>query len=643
MHAPGQERRAAPAGRWGNPEVVRLLDALPAAAYICDADGLITYFNSRAAELWGREPKLNDPDDRYCGSLKLFLADGTPITQDRCWMALALRAREAYHGHEIVVERPDGTRLTGLAHATPIRDESGTLLGAVNVVVDITDCKRAEEAQALLAAVVESCEDAIVTKTLDGVIRSWNGGAERLFGYTAAEAIGRPITLVIPPDRLDEERMILERLKRGERVEHYETVRVRKDGRLIDISLTISPVRDADGRIVAASKVARNITLQKRAEEVLREADRRKTEFLAVLGHELRNPLAPIRNGLQIIRQARGDRAAEDRAVAVMERQVAHMVRLVDDLLDLSRITKGKIELRRDRLDLAAAVQDAVDACRPLVEDRGHELTVTLPPAPVWVDGDRTRLAQVFSNLLTNAARYTERGGRVRLTAERQGSDAVVSVADNGSGIPADVLPRVFDMFTQADRPLERTQGGLGIGLSLVKGLVELHGGSVKARSDGPGLGSEFVVRLPVLLESAGTPARRPAPVARSARCPRRRVLVVDDNGDSAESMAELLAVMGHETRTARDGLEAVAAAGAFRPDVVLLDIGLPKLNGYDACRRIREQPWGKGMVLIAQTGWGQDEDRARSREAGFNFHLVKPIDPAALEKLLAGLLLTPS
>jgi CheY-like chemotaxis protein/two-component sensor histidine kinase len=331
-----------------------------------------------------------------------------------------------------------------------------------------------------------------------------------------------------------------------------------------------------------------------------------------------------------------------DRAREMMERQLGHMVRLIDDLLDLSRITKGKVELRKDQIDLSAAIQDAVEACRPAVEAAGHDLTVSLPPGPLWVEADRTRLAQVFANLLNNSARYTERGGRIRLTAERQGSDAVVTVADTGVGIPADMLPRIFDMFTQADRPLERSQGGLGIGLSLVRGLVELHGGRVEARSDGPGKGSEFVVRLPVLVAPA-----RPTPpgedTAEAHHGAAYRILVVDDNEDGATSLAMMLHILGHDTRTAHDGPAALAAAAAFRPDVMLLDIGLPGLSGYEVCRRVREQPGGARTVLIALTGWGQDEDRQRSKDAGFNFHMVKPVDPAALTKLLSGLLLAPA
>jgi PAS domain S-box-containing protein len=616
-----------------------LLHLLPAGAYTCDPDGLITSFNRRAVELWGREPRLNDPTDRFCGSFKLFATDGSPITHDHCWMALALRDGTDYVEREIVVERPDGTQRTALAHASPIRDADGRLLGAVNVLVDITERKRAEEelraGDERYRAIIESSDDAIISKTLDGVIRSWNGGAERLFGYTAEEAVGKPITLIIPPERHDEERDILARLRRGERVDHFETVRVAKDGRRLDISLTVSPVRDGAGRVVGASKVARDITDRKRVDAALREADRRKDEFLALLAHELRNPLAPIRNGLQILRLAERDPEARARAREMMDRQLTHMVRIVDDLLDVSRITRGKMELRRARVRLADVIGSAVETARPVIDAAGHTLEVSLPERAAVVDGDLTRLAQVFSNLLTNSAKYTPRGGRIRLAAEARGGELVVKVRDTGLGIPADALPRIFDMFSQVDRSIEKSSGGLGIGLALVKGLVEMHGGTVTADSPGPGQGSTFTVRLPA---AADRPAAAAPPADEHARGgPGRRVLVVDDNRDGAESLALMLRLLGNEVYTAHDGLEGLEAAGRLRPDVVLMDVGMPRLNGLDATRRLREQPWGRAMTVIALTGWGQECDRALSREAGCDGHLVKPVDLAALDALLTG------
>jgi CheY-like chemotaxis protein/nitrogen-specific signal transduction histidine kinase len=391
-------------------------------------------------------------------------------------------------------------------------------------------------------------------------------------------------------------------------------------------------------------ETCRDITERKEAEEAqsrllaaLSDADRRKDEFLATLAHELRNPLAPMRNALQIIRLStyREDR---EQALALTERQLEQMVRLVDDLMDVSRITRGKVELRKERVELARVVQQAVETSRPLIEAMGHNLTLDITPMPIFVNGDLTRLAQVFANLLNNSAKYTERGGRITLRVERQGSDAVVSVRDTGVGIPAHMLPKVFEIFTQGERSLERAQGGLGVGLSLVKGLVEMHGGGVEARSGGIGKGSEFVVRLPVVHSKGGQQRDDEADQTPAAPMVRRRILVADDNRDSADSLALLLKIMGNETQTAHDGLEVLEVAASFRPEVILLDIGMPKLNGYETARRIREQPWAKNVLLVAQTGWGQDDDKRLSKESGFDVHMVKPVEPAALQKLLAGL-----
>jgi PAS domain S-box-containing protein len=631
---------AKPARLAGEAEFRRLLEALPTAAYTCDAEGLITYYNERAVELWGREPKLNDPADRFCGSFKLYSTDGSPIPHRECWMALALRNRRAYNGHEILIERPDGSRWVALAYANPFLDERGELAGAVNVLVDISDRRRAELASAQLAAIVNSSDDAIISKNLYGIIQSWNPAAVRLFGYTAEQAVGRHISFLIPAERADEEDRILAQLRAGDRVYHFDTVRVRSDGQPIHVSLTISPIRDEAGRVVGASKIARDITERKLAEErtyallaQLKEADRRKDEFLATLAHELRNPLAPLRNMLEVMRRG-GNGDLIEQVRPTLERQLGQLVRLVDDLMDVSRIARGKLELRKERVELASVIHQSAEVSRPLAESAGHELIVSLPREPIYLYADPARLAQVFGNLLTNACKYTEPGGRIWVAAARQGGDVVVSVKDTGVGIPPDKLGSVFEMFNQIDRSLERSQGGLGIGLTLVKRLVEMHGGSVEAHSKGTGRGSEFVVRLPVLLEEARpeTPTAEPAPAAA------RRILVVDDNRDAATSLALLLQLTGNEAQIAFDGLEAVEATAAFRPDVILLDIGLPKLNGYDACRRIREQPWGRGVMLVALTGWGQEEDRRQSKEAGFDHHMVKPVDLAALTALLAEL-----
>jgi PAS domain S-box-containing protein len=490
--------------------------------------------------------------------------------------------------------------------------------------------------QALLASIVESSDDAIISKTLDGVITSWNAAAQRLFGYTAKEAVGQSVVaLLIPDDRKDEEHVILGRLRRGERIEHYETVRKTKDGRLLDISLTISPVRDTNGQVVGASKIARDITEQKRVGSELQEADRRKTEFLAMLAHELRNPLGPIRHAVKILR-ARTPKPEElEWATNIIDRQTEHLTRLVDDLLDVSRITRGTIELRKERVDVTTILASAVEVSGAQIEKHRHQLRVTPPIEPLYVEGDATRLTQVVTNLLDNAVKYTDPGGRIWLSAEQEGEDAVIRVRDTGIGIAREVLPRIFEMFTQAGASVERSHGGLGVGLALVDRLVRLHGGRVTATSGGAGAGSEFTIRLPLAEVSRKSPAAG-IPVAASARSTRCRILVVDDNVDSVDSLAVLLGIMGHEVASAHDGKEGLQIAEKFHPQVAILDIGLPRMNGYDLAQRLRREPWAKDLVLVALTGWGLDEHRERSSQSGFDHHLTKPVNLDTLQMILA-------
>jgi PAS domain S-box-containing protein len=391
----------------------------------------------------------------------------------------------------------------------------------------------------------------------------------------------------------------------------------------------------ADGRPTKLYGLVTDVTERRRAVEALEEADRRKDEFLATLAHELRNPLAPISSGLHILRSA-SDRAQTSTVLEIMDRQVAQMVRLVDDLLDVARITTGKVEVRREPLDLAEPINDAVETSQPIFAQNGQRFVVNLPAQPVCVNADRTRLAQVFSNLLNNSAKYSEPGREISVTVAQEGPDAVVRVRDQGIGIHPEMLPRVFEMFRQADRTGGRSRGGLGIGLSLVKRIVEMHGGTVTASSEGLGHGSEFVVRLPAIAANEVEADRTTTQT--NGHLPRRKILVVDDNADAAESLAALLQISGHETRMAHDGHEAVETAGEFHPDVVFLDIGMPTLDGHETAKLIRQQPWGKDMVLVALTGWGQSEDRRRSKDAGFNHHLVKPADPEVVAQLLASL-----
>jgi two-component system CheB/CheR fusion protein len=415
---------------------------------------------------------------------------------------------------------------------------------------------------------------------------------------------------------------------------------VRPDGSLRWVWDRGFPIKDQAGQVYRVSGIADDITARKHLEEELRqraeqlaEADRRKDEFLAMLAHELRNPLAPIRTALQVVKRSATTDSRAELACQMMERQIAQLVRLVDDLLDVSRITRGKVQLRKEPVDLATVVAQSLETSRPLLEARRHELTVSMPPEPLWLEADPIRLAQVCSNLLNNAAKYTEECGHIWLTAQRQDNEVVLRVRDTGVGMTPEMLTQAFDLFAQADRSLDRSQGGLGIGLTLVHRLVQLHGGSVYAFSEGPGQGSEFVVRLPVLERVQPT---SPPPEAGNGHGSCRRILIVDDNRDAAEALALFLGMAGHEVCTAYDGPAALEVARSYRPEVVLLDIGMPGMDGYEVARRLRREPGLENILLLALTGYGHEEERRRSREAAIDHHLVKPVDPEALNALLA-------
>lgn len=369
--------------------------------------------------------------------------------------------------------------------------------------------------------------------------------------------------------------------------------------------------------------------------DALQAADRTKDEFLAVLAHELRNPLAPIKNSVTLLKAKHLDDPQLAWARDVIDRQIDQMARLLDDLLDVSRITRNKLELRRETVELRLVLDAALETSRPLIEAAAHTLIVDLPPQPIYVDADPLRLAQVFANLLNNAAKYTPRGGEIRITAELLDGDVAVRVGDTGIGIAREALSQIFEMFIQTGTSSQGPSGGLGIGLSLVRGLVEMHGGTVMAKSEGPGKGSEFIVRLP--LAAAVTEAAPAAEPSKLSSVRGERIVLADDNRDAAESLAMMLRISGHDVRIAHDGVEAVKLAGDFRPRVVLLDIGMPLMNGYEAARQLRSAAWGKEMVIVALTGWGQEEDKRRAAEAGFDHHLVKPVDPAAVEEVIAG------
>jgi signal transduction histidine kinase len=413
--------------------------------------------------------------------------------------------------------------------------------------------------------------------------------------------------------------------------------------RTSDLERTLAALQEHTVRL--EREIAERTRLEKELREhtaQLAEADRRKDEFLAMLAHELRNPLTPVRTAIDLLRLKVPNEPLLRHASDVIDRQVTHMTRLVDDLLDVSRITRGKVQLQKEAVELGSVLSCAVETARSLIESRKHELTVTISPQPVRFLADPTRLSQVFANLLNNAAKYTEPGGRILLNAEQVGDNIVVRVSDSGMGIPADVLPHVFELFAQADRSLDRSQGGLGIGLTLVRRLVEMHGGTVEASSPGPGHGSEFVVRIPAvshveLLPETETPADETVMDSVGLR-----VLVVDDNVDVARTLAMVLSEVGHEVHTVHDGPSALDATGDLRPDIVFLDLGLPGMDGYEVARRIRRQPVGDSLVLVALSGYGREEDLRRSRAAGFDLHLTKPVGLAVLEPLLASIKTAP-
>ena len=506
-----------------------------------------------------------------------------------------------------------------------------------------TEALRAE--RELLHITLASIGDGVIVTDTQGRVTFLNGVAESLTGWTTTDAAGLTLEhvfhIVNEETRQPVANPAIRALEEGVIVGlANHTLLVARDGTERPIDDSAAPIRGNVGAIRGAVLVFRDIKDRKQAEDALKEADRRKDEFLATLAHELRNPLAPIRNSLEVMKRSNGNLDLIEQSRSTMERQLGQMVRLVDDLIDVSRISRNKLELRKERVELAPIVQHAIEACRPLAERAGHELIIHVPAEPIFLNADAARLAQAFGNLLTNSCKFTEPGGRIEFTVQRVDQNAILKVKDNGIGIAPDKLTSVFEMFTQIDQSLERSQSGLGIGLTLVKRLVEMHDGEITAYSQGKGQGCEFVVKVPLLndpvvRDDASNTASRTNDSSDNLPRTARRVLVVDDNRDSAMSLAMLLKMTGNDVQTAHDGLEALAKAESFLPDLILLDLGMPKLNGYAACSQMRQQSWGKAMTIIALTGWGQDEDRRKSKEAGFDGHLVKPIDHAALMRIL--------
>lgn len=489
-----------------------------------------------------------------------------------------------------------------------------------------------------LQVTLQSIGDAVIATSPSGHIVFMNPVAQAYLGWSEEEAAGRPLKEVfrIVNEYTGEpvDSPVSEVIRRGVVVGlANHTLLIHRDGSRRPIEDSAAPILNQRGELLGVILVFHDVTQQRTAERELMRSARRKDEFLAMLAHELRNPLAPIRNAVAILKQL--DVGSDEHALHAREtidRQLNHMVRLIDDLLDISRINQGKFELRKQRVELGAVLSQAVETCQPVVESSGHRLTVKLPEVPVYAEADPVRLCQAFTNLLNNACKFTLPGGRIELLADVSGSELAVQVRDSGVGIQKEYLTSIFEMFSQVDSTLERSQGGLGIGLTLAKQIVELHRGSIDVRSEGPGMGSEFIIRLPTTSEAA---PRQNDVVERPPQHAQLKILVVDDNQDAAETLALLMRFEGHSTCVAYDGQQALIVAEQQRPDIALLDIGLPKMDGYVLCQNIRQTPWGRGILIVAITGWGQHEDRKKTAEAGFDYHFTKPVEISMLRDLI--------
>jgi PAS domain S-box-containing protein len=660
-----------------------LLDSVGQAVVVTDLDGKIIYWNRFAETLygWSKDEALGR-DVR-----EVVVAPEAADQGDE--IMVRLRAGQSWSG-EFLVQRRDGTTFPAFVTDTPVLDSQGEWQAIIGISADITEQKRVEQALRFLAdasAALGALVDYESTlQTVAGLavpqFADWctvdmaepDGALTRLavvhkdptkvklaqefhqrypphphspHGLPKVLRTGEPDMMTEVPDELLLQRARNEehlRLLREIGLKSFMCVPLKGRGKILGVvsfAISESGRRYTEADLTFAQELARRAAIAIENAQLyaeLREADRLKDEFLAMLAHELRNPLAPIRNALHVMKQPNADGALIGQVREMAERQVQHMARLLDDLLDVSRISRGRIELRKEVLDVSGVVERSVEAVRPLFEERNHQLHVSLPDEPIRVEADATRLEQVLTNLLNNAAKYTDPNGQIWLTAARVGAEAVLGVRDTGIGVAHDMLPRIFDLFVQAERRLDRSQGGVGIGLSLVKKLMELHGGKVEARSDGPGRGSEFIVRLPAVGAEASAGRRAPASVDGAVPVvgPGGRVLVVDDNVDAADSLALLLKLGGQDVRVAYDGPTALLVAQAFLPKVVFLDIGMPGMDGYEVARHLRQLTELREILLVALTGWGQEADQQRSLEAGFDRHLVKPIEPSALQELVS-------
>jgi len=599
------------------------------AIFMLDPEGFITSWNLGAQRIKGYSA-----EEAMGRHFSMFyqpeaIARGWP--QEELERARAL-GRYEDEGWRV---RKDGTAIWANVVITAIEDDGGRLLGFSKVTRDLTERRRHEEAlrerEENLRLLVEGVRDhAMFLLDGDGVVRSWNAGAERVFGWASDEVLGQEgAVLFTPEDRAAGRPRAELSMALNLGFHQQEVWRQRADGTPFWARVATTVLRDAEGALRGFTLIVHDLSERRRV-EVLESEGKRIGEFIAMLSHELRNPLAPIRNAVAVLDRSGGTPVASW-AADVIGRQVSHLARLVDDLLDVSRITSGKIRLENAALELNTLVRMAADSQRPAVQSYGHLLELDLPDHPVPLSGDTTRLTQVVVNLLTNAAKYTPRGGRIMVSLESEGGQAVLRVSDNGIGLSSPMLQQVFEPFVQGERTLDRSEGGLGIGLTLVRRIVELHGGAVWAESPGLGHGATFTVTLPL---AAWEPVADPGGSAGDAAAP-KSVMVVDDNADASESLAMLLRMSGHEVEVAANGESALALAGTFRPQVVLLDLGLPGMDGFEVARRLRARPELAATRLIAITGYGQARDREATAAAGFERHLTKPVDVDSLLALL--------
>jgi len=618
------------------------------------ADGTILWANQAELDLLGYSR------EEYIGRhIAEFHADKEVIRD----ILRRLTNRQTLHEYEARLRHKDGS-IRHVLITSNVRWDKDRFLHTRCFTVDVTDAKRADELRNVMALIVESSDDAIISKNLDGIIQSWNKGAEKIFGYTAEEAIGNPVTMLMPPNRVDEEPRILGQIRQGQKVDHFETVRQRKDGTLIDISLTVSPVRDVAGNIVGASKIARDITERKRldrereeslareqaARRQAEEASRMKDEFLATVSHELRTPLNAILGWASILQMNLSDPEAAGKAAESIERNARAQNQLIDDLLDISRIITGRMRLEVQPVDVPVVIQAAVNAIRPAVDAKEIRLQVVLDPAAGTVSGDPNRIQQIIWNLLANAVKFTPKRGRVQVRLERINSHVEITVSDTGRGISPQFLPFVFDRFRQAESSFSRTQGGLGLGLSIVRQLVDLHGGTVEAESEGEGHGATFSVKLPVIiskrisrytgtLELKEMPGRSNHPTQLPSLA-NLKLLVVEDEADARELLITLLKECGAEAQavaTAKDGL---ARLREWKPDVLISDIGMPYEDGFSLIGKVRALPKEEGgqVPAIALTAHVRDEDRLQALASGFDAHVGKPMEPLELVTVIANL-----